>query len=438
VCLELYGKTSIALASALLAGLIPAYLNRTLCYWYRYEILAVPILFMSFLFFLRLFSAPSRRSIVANGAITTTLLVAALYVWRLSVLFVIAYAVCLLYVSLRSSRNLGRVLVVGLFLLCLYGILLQFVPGFGMRNQGFNYGSFPRAVVEIALRRMGASVPFSDFTRLVFDNQELQEVGLGEMFGWLNLSLSAGFIVMFVVLYLSSRERSAQRDIVFAFLLVFSALSLLVLRNVVMLAPLVAIVAGDCVRVALSTQRRREIRMAVLAIVLVISAKTAWDAYKMASYRHPDTRPGLYLSEALIKIRTLTPSTSVVSSYWADGYPIQTYSHRPTLTDGLFESREIVSRILEESKAYYSQDEEDLWNYCTRFGATYLLLPTRRTESYAHQAGVPYDSYFTSEGPTTLGTRTVLARLLHDPADSKRFREIFRNKGYVLYEILRG
>ena len=436
ISLELYHNNLIALTSGSLAGLIPAYLNRTMCYWYRYEVLAVPILFLSFLFFLRLFTPSSRTRVVVNGAATTALLLAALYVWRLSVLFVIAYLGCLLYISLRSGRNIKLVIVVACILLCVYTILIWFVPGFGIRNRGFNYGNFPIAVLEITLNKIGVSTPYSEFTRLVLDNQELQGIGLIEMFSWDRLSLSAGFIGMFLLRYLGSRQRSAHRDILFASLVIFTVLFLLVFRNVVLLAPFVGIAAGDSVVFVLNEKKKRGIRYAVLTVVLIISTTTAWDAYRMASTR--GTRLDPYLAQAVVQIRTLAPPDTAVSCYWADGYVIQTYCNRPTLTDGLFESREIVRRILEESKAYYSQEEDDLWNYCTRYGAAYLLLPVRRKESYADQAGVPYGKYFTSKGPTTLGSQTILARLLYDPSSLRRFREIFRSRGYVLYEIIRS
>jgi len=436
ISLELYHSRFVGLVSAALAALIPAYLERTMCNRYRYEILAVPILFLSLLFFLRLFSASSRLRTLVNGAATTACLVAALYVWRLSVLFLIAYMGCLLYVSLRHPASIRRAITVGCFLLCVYAILLLFVPGFGARNPGFNYGSFPRAVAEITLDRMGVTTQFSEFTRLVFDNQELQGVGPGEMFGREDLSLSAGFIGLFLLFCLTFRERSSQRDIVLSCLVIFSALYLLVFRNVVLLAPFVGIAAGESLRFVLDRNRGRSIRLTVLAIVVIMSTKTVADAYGMASTR--GTRLDPYLAEALVKIRALTPPAAAISCYWADGYVVQTYCGRPTLTDGLFESREIVKRILEESKAYYSEDEDELWSYCARYGATYLLVPMRRTESYANQAGVPYGKYFSGERPTALGSRTMLARLLFDPAGLTRFREIFRNREYVLYELIRS
>lgn len=435
ISFELYRSSPAALVSAALAGLIPVYVERTLCYWYRDEILAVPVLFVSFLFFLKLFDASEDRRAFLNGSIAMALLVAAFYVWRLCVLFLVAYAISLVYLVLRNAKNLRRVAIAGLLLLCVCGILFLFIPGFGRSNPESHYGSFPEAVMEIGLNRLGVRTEFSGFTRLVFDNLELASVGPHEMFGWHMLSLSAGFPLVFLAVYFGRRERTNQRDVVFAFVVLFGVLALLVHRNVVFLAPLMAVTAGESLTLVRDPRRGKTVRYAMLAVSLVLLTKTAKDGYRMASAWHRDSRLRGSLAQALTKVQDLTPPGAVVACTWADGYMVQTYCNRPTLTDGLFESREIVSRILEESEAYYSDDESKLWNYCVRHGAAYLLVPVRRTQSYAHQAGVSYETYFGPAGPTAAGKETVLFRLIHDPSSVKHFQEMYRNPMYVLYQV---
>ncbi|HYV84889.1 MAG TPA: STT3 domain-containing protein [Patescibacteria group bacterium] len=438
ISLELYHSRPIALASAALAGVIPGSLERTLCYWYRDEILAVPILFLSFLFFLKIFDSSGDRRAILNGSISMALLVAAFYVWRLCILFVAAYLVSLVYLAFRRTTSIRRVAIAGLLLLCFCGILLSFIPGFGMRNPESHYGGFPRAILEIGLNSLGVRTEFSDFTRLVSDNRELQSVDPREMIGWKMLSLSAIFPVIFLAMSFGRKERSAQRDVVCASVVLFGALASLVNRNVVFLAPFVALTAGESLSAAGDPRRKAAVRYGLLAVSLVIMAKTGLDGYRMASARHLDTRIGTHLTQALVKIRDLTPPGAAVSCYWAEGYMVQSYCDRPTLTDGLFESGEIVSRILEESKAYYSDDEGALWNYCVRHGAAYLLVPVYRTMSYAHQAGVDYGTYFGADGPTAAGKATVLFRLLHEPGSLKHFHELFRSPTYILYQVLRA
>ena len=436
ISLNLYRSSPIALVSAALAGVIPVYLERTLCYWYRDEILAVPILFLSLCFFLKIFDASNDRSAFLYGSIAMALLVAAFYVWRLCVLFLVAYAISLVYLALRSAKNFRKVAIAGLLLLGFCGVLLLFIPGFGRRNPQSHYGGFPRAVLEIALNRLGVRTDFSGFTRLVSDNLELLSVGPREMIRWDMLSLSAGFPVVFLVLHVLRKERSAQRDVVCAFVVLFGALTVLVYRNVVFLAPLVAMTAGESLSLVRDPRRGKEVRYAMLAVAVVLLTKTGRDGYRMASVQHRDTRIGRSLAQALTKIRDLTPPGAVVACNWPDGYMVQSYCGRPTLTDGLFESREIVSRILEESEAYYSDDEDKLWNYCVRHGAAYLLVPENRTQSYAHQAGVAYETYFRGGKPTEAGKAIVLFRLMREHGGLEHFQEVFRNSGYVLYQVL--
>jgi asparagine N-glycosylation enzyme membrane subunit Stt3 len=434
--LELYRSGPVALASAALAGVIPVYMERTLCYWYRDEILAVPVLFLSFLFFLKIFDSSDDRRAFLSGSIAMALLVAAFYVWRLCVLFLVAYGISLVYLVLRSTKNIRRVVIAGLLLLCVCGILLLFIPGFGRSNPESHYGSFPEAVLEIGLNRLGVRTEFSSFTRLMVDNLELASVGPHEMFRWHMLSLSAGFPLVFLAMYFGRRERTAQRDVMCAFVVLFGALAVLVHRNVVFLAPLAAMTAGESLSLVRDPRRGKIVRYAMLAVSLVLLTKTALDGYRMASVWHRDTRIGRSLAQALAKIQDLTPPGAPVACNWPDGYMVQSYCNRPTLTDGLFESREIVSRILEESEAYYSDDESKLWHYCVRHGATYLLVPVRRTQAYADQAGVVYETYFGPAGPTAAGKETVLFRLIHEPGSVKHFQELYRNPMYVLYQVL--
>jgi asparagine N-glycosylation enzyme membrane subunit Stt3 len=436
ISLELYRSSPVALVSAALAGLIPVYVERTLCYWYRDEILGVPLLFLSFLFFLKLFDSSDDRRALLNGSIAMALLVAAFYVWRLCVLFLAAYAITLVYLVLRSRKNIRRVVIAGLLLLCVCGILFLFIPGFGRINPESHYGGFPKAVLEIGLKRLGVRTEFSGFTRLVFDNLELASVSPREMFGWHMLSLSAGFPLVFLAMSFGRRERTDQRDVVCAFVVLFGVLALLVHRNVVFLAPLVATTAGESLTVVRDPRRGKTVRYAMLAVSLVLLTKTASGGYRMASAWHRDSRLRNSLAQALAKIQDLTPPGAAIACNWADGYMVQSYGNRPTLTDGLFESREIVSRILEESEAYYSDDESKLWSYCVRHGAAYLLVPVRRTQSYAHQAGVAYETYYAPAGPTAAGKATVLFRLIHEPGSVKHFRELYRNPMYVLYQVL--
>jgi phosphatidylglycerophosphate synthase len=256
------------------------------------------------------------------------------------------------------------------------------------------------------------------------------------MFHWNNLSWSAWFPVIFLAIYFGRRERSALKDVLCSFVVLFGVLAGLVFRNLVFLGPVAAITAGESLNVVGQTRRGRTLQYGMLALSLVILTKTGLDGYRMASTFHVDSRLGKHLAEALDKIQDLTPPGAAVACYWADGYMVQSYCMRPTLTDGLFEDKEIVSRILDESKAYYSDNETPLWDYCSRHGAAYLLVSVQRAESYARQAGLTFDTYFPNTGPTEAGKATVLFRMLRMPDSLKHFHELFRNPGYILFQVV--
>ena len=60
---EIYNNKPVAYISAILAGVIPAYLHRFMCYWYRYEAVATPILFVSLLFLAKAFAVSDNKRI---------------------------------------------------------------------------------------------------------------------------------------------------------------------------------------------------------------------------------------------------------------------------------------------------------------------------------------------------------------------------------------
>lgn len=434
ISFEIYRNRPAAYIAAFLAGIIPAYLNRTICYWYRYEMPAVPILFMSLYFFIKAFNAREDKKTFIYMFISVAFLIASLFIWRLAIIFCIAYILCVIYMWMRSGKVFKKAIIALFALFCLYIMLLLFIPGFGLRNPGSNYGAFPKAVAEIYMQKMGVPQHFSEFTRLVVDNQELAGTPILNMFDWKNLSLSGLFILLFASFYFASRERSPQKDMLFIFLTFFFILTFLVSRNKIMLGPLVAIASGESINYVMNRNKGRSFKVMVLILALII-VKTGFDAHKLAVTRHSNTKLSPYLAQVIRVINKSAPANAVFSCYWADGYPIQAYCGKPTLTDGLFESPDIVKRILDESRAYYSFNEDELWNYCKSHGATHLLVPMQRTLSYAHQGGVEYGRFFLNTGSTATGRLTVLYKLMYAPKGSSRFRELFRNKGYAIYQV---
>ena len=434
---EIYRDKLTAYLTAFLSGTIPAYLNRTLCYWYRYEIAAAAILFTSLLFFMKAFSASDAKKAFTHSIISAAFLTLALYIWRLAILFLIVYSVYFLYLRLKESKFHKSWSIIIFTILGVYLTLALFIPGFGSKNPSSDYWAFPKAAVQIVLHNIGIKQDFSEFTRLVYYNQELGGVNFVAMFGWLFLSFSGIFALIYIFVYFTEKDRGRSKEILFIFLIFFIAVTFIFSRNKIILGPLVALTAGESIKL-IYKNKRGMVKLILSSLVAIAVIKTGCDAYKLAATRRVNTKIDPYLKQSLSNINALTPENAVILCYWADGYPIQTYCNRSTITDGLFESPEIVRRIIMESVIFYSYNEDELWDYCKRRGATHLLIPTNRKRAYAGYAGVEYDKYYQVNRPTALGRLTTLFKLMHAPGDLKRFRSLYKNKEFALYALIGG
>lgn len=433
ISFEIYCSRPIAYVTAFLSSIVPAYLHRTLCYWYRYEIVGAPILFFSLFFFMKIFGASDTRKTLKFSILSVLFLVLAFSVWRLSILFLIAYIIAFVYIlilkgKIAKDRWLALGVIVGLSL-----IFIKIIPGFTGKGLFKSYGDFPIGVLQIILHNLGIKQNFSDFTRLIVANRELQGVTLPQLFNMKFLSYSGVFVFAYIVLYFKNKSRTAQKDILTVFLIFFLALTLLFLRNKIFLGPLTAIALGASLDFVLKNKQKLKIILHLLVAIVLI--KTSFDAWKLSTTRKMGTKLNVNLKEALITINETTPKNSVILCYWSDGYVIQTYTSKPTLTDGLLESPEITKRIISLSKIYYLGTEEELSKYCKRFGATYLLVPYGRKKSYAAYSGVDINDYFKKDGPTKKGEKTLLYKLLYRIEEVKKFSFMYSNEDYVLYNV---
>ena len=201
-----------------------------------------------------------------------------------------------------------------------------------------------------------------------------------------------------------------------------------------MLGPLVALTLGESLKIALG--QKKKVKNIILCIIIITLIKTGYDAHRLAVTRYPantEIRP--YLKQVLVNINKNLPRNSVILCYWSDGYPIQTYCGRPTVTDGLFESPEIVRRIIDISKIYYSYNEDELLNFCKKYGVTHILVPANRKHVYAGYAGVQYGKYYQKGGPTAMGSLTNLHKLIYTPEELNNFHRLFSNKEFSLYQV---
>lgn len=433
---QLYRKRWVAFLSAFLAGMIPAYLHRTVCYWYRFEIAGVPLLFASLLFLMKAMDSEGDRKTILFSVISALFLWGALLMWRLSVIFLACYIIFFLFIffkkdKLSRSEWLGCAIVIALS-----ALFLLVTPGFQGKHIVGTYGGFPKAAYQILFYRMGFNVNLDDFSRLLYVNKELEGMDPAKMFSIKYLSFCGIFMIGYFIIYFIRRKRSAKEELFFVFLAFFLVLTFIFSRNKILLGPLVAISAGECIMFALT--RKKTVKVVLLSVIAVFVIKTGYDAYMLAESRYPNTRLEPERKVTLVFINRELPRDAVILSYWADGYFIQTYCNRPTITDGLFESPEILRRVFGLGKIYYTGSEKDLLLFCRKYGATHLLVPTYRKFVYAASAGVDYEDYYGPSAPTRLATKTVLYKLIFRPGELGHFKQVYKNERFILYRVEGG
>ena len=269
--------------------------------------------------------------------------------------------------------------------------------------------------------------------RLLSDTRELKGVSLKEMIGNRYLSLSWIFVVFYFFMYFRNRPRDIKKTIISAFLAIFLLLTFIFSRNKILLGPLVALTLGESL--TFSFKKRTVLRGMLLCLVIVALAKTGYDSYGLATTRHRETKLNSHLKQVLTFINKNTPRDAVIICHWPDGYPIQTFCRRPTTTDSLQESPEIVKRIMKLSNIYYSYDEDALLDFCNKYGAAYLLVPTNKKRAYAIYNGLKYTDYYRNDKPTMGRPEILLDKLIFTPKKLTLLRLLFANKKYRIYSI---
>jgi len=429
---EVYRKKGVAYITGLLAGIIPAYLNRTLCNNYRHEILGVPLLFISLLFFIKAFGGSNIKKGLIYSAISATFMILAFCVWRLSLLFLFVYIIAFLYIWLKKTVAFKKSWLIFLTAVgapYLFILLAPIITG-----QSYNYGSFPWATFQIIMQRIGIDQTFSDFTRLVYNTNELSGINLLSIFSIPVLSSAGIFIIIFLFSYFKNRGDQLQKDIIFIFLLFFFAITLIYSRNKVILGPLAAITLGEGALLALGS--KKVLRRLLLSLIIIALIITLSDSLILASLGRRQTKIRPTLKDMLGYINKEIPKDSVVLCDWTEAYPIQTYCHLPTITDSLYESPETVRRIMAISRIYYSKDEDELLGFCKEYGVTHILIGLDSKALYAAYAG-PYSMGYEPEGEgvTSLAVSTNIHKLLSAPQELNRLRLLHKNEELALYSI---
>jgi hypothetical protein len=178
----------------------------------------------------------------------------------------------------------------------------------------------------------------------------------------------------------------------------------------------------------------KSLNILVAAVAIIASGYALHGAYVVA--KHLGSVFDTYTVESLKWIDKNVPKKSAILTNWADGYIVQLYATRPTVTDGLLEDRENRKRIIETAEALYSFDQKELYLLCKRLGARYILMPTDKNEEYAITASKIYSDYFDGQNsPTKMCSNTTLYKLFYAPENLADFTLKQQNKKYLIYEV---
>ncbi|MDD5568032.1 MAG: STT3 domain-containing protein [Candidatus Omnitrophica bacterium] len=429
--LEIYrNKKVIAFLSAFLSAIIPAYLHRTFCYMYRYEVLAVPLLFMSLLFFIMAFGEKNGkpRLIYYFGASLFCLMLAS-WVWRLYALFLIAYLIIIVYLCFKRRDLLGnermKIIISGA------GILLLFSAFSLIQTPAYSGLLHFWTFLEILMQRLYLPYDFSQFSRVIYYVNELSGVSILGLSGANFLSLSGIFAIFY--LYACFRKQfNPQKFILQFFIILFLALTLFFSRLKIILGPLIALSLGESL-IFIFYNHRGVIKKILLGLLVIIFIKTGCDAWRLASTRFKYAGMDAELKQSILAVNRLTSENSVILCDWGQGYSIQTYCNRPTITDGLLESPEIIKRIITVAKIFSSYDEEALWFFCKEYGVTHILVAKRPDYAFAYSQ---YSNRSFTMGKGANGKDAPLIyKLFYRSPDLKRIDFLYENKGFILYAL---
>jgi len=206
------------------------------------------------------------------------------------------------------------------------------------------------------------------------------------------------------------------------------------------LALLAAAIRGALAAILPARWGRGWVSVGLLAAVLPVAAVHARLDGHLAD---PPTRQELNRRETYDWLRGNLPAHGAIAASWSLGFELQTYTGRPTLTDGFLESRLNRERLLAFYRALYGEDEEQLAAYCRRHGARWLVLDRSHLLPVARTLELPWREWVdVAEGPDrTLqvtirpaGLRLVYVRLLGGQP-TRCFRPVYDAGNYLVMEL---
>ena len=526
LALALFRDRWAALIAAFAAVVLPAHLHRTFCWWLRYDALGALLALAHLAFLVRALAAAGARRAALEAAAAGLLLALAVACWRVVLILppLEAAALLLLLLVRGVERPAALAFAVSLGLAALaclpvgyvraQGLLLSrawvlplalataaltpwarsgaparlataaaaLVVGWvigGLAGGAVAYGDVMQIVpARLALLR-GVAAQVTPITALLLNVEELGGVRPVELFGPAHLSwLGAWCAGALLLRWLAGGRRAFARPgelrpapVLFAFLCAaLTGATLLFARDKVLLAPLVAVLAGGLASWALGAQtgpaahpaaggkrglaargpqrgaRRggaprpaaawpRVARRGSLVALVLCAAVTLYHSSGLALTRRSRLDPGL--AAALGWLRGHTPPGAVVMCPWQQGYEVQSFAGRASVMDGMLEAPGNQRRIVEFAHTAMERGPDSLAAFCRRQHADWLLVPpSTQLLSVALVAGMPFVGKLGPGIPLDReeGDR-VLIRMMVLGESPSPFRRVFERGGYRVYRV---
>ncbi len=306
------------------------------------------------------------------------------------------------------------------------------------------------SVFKLALSRLGY-VPSNDGDTLLYSSSmELAPLTLERLMGSRHLSFAILMPLLSPFWQISHQDVSRQSRLalhtVIFYTSVAGALMLLVAsRNLTLFAPVICVLLvlglAETLRVlrtgAFGGAREGSARLLVAIVILgasILCIATAKKGLELMTHLNPKSFIISTDDKRVFDfIRTSTSPQAIFWTQWTDGYPVQTYGKRATITDGLFEVPEIRKRVIEESRAMVSKDEKSLVDFCIKYGVSYVVFDRKYTGSYAKYAGKSF--IVRSDAPPEIGKKEPL--LFLKPDKLKHFEIVMSSKSLIVYRFHR-
>ncbi len=347
----------------------------------------------------------------AESALTFVTLVASAFVWKNSKL------------TMTSAQKWIYRAAVVLVLASLTWLFMRF----GMQTPGSGVAS----LLAIALRQMGYPVSLTDEQNLYFTSVELAPMPLDSLFGPMRLGWMSLWPLVFWVRPFRIQSERPQSGYAWAVsgLVTVVALAgtlLVASRNQVFFSPMFAVWAGIGGWQTAQELRRqisgKWLTAAAVAVMTVFIGVAGYHAYDIMKNLNPNQlKRDDSFNDILKWIRSETEPNAVIWAHWAHGYPIQTRSERATILDGLFEVPEMRRRVLEEKSVVRSGDPQKIFDFCKKYGVSYVLVSMNHLPSYRDRR---------------MDRDDVLDRIvLQHPEKLPFFETLFRNERFVFYKF---